>query len=36
KPAALHRAGRATTLHPPLLRPQPADAPLSRPEGRTP
>ncbi|MFF2540673.1 NUDIX hydrolase [Streptomyces cyaneofuscatus] len=36
KPAALYRAGTTTTLHPPLLRPQPTDAPLSRPEGRTP
>ncbi|RBL84086.1 NUDIX hydrolase, partial [Streptomyces cavourensis] len=34
--AALHRAGGATTLHPPLLRPQPTDTPHSRPEGRTP
>ncbi|WP_299537536.1 NUDIX domain-containing protein [uncultured Streptomyces sp.] len=31
KPAAVHRAGTATTLHPPLLRP-----PLLRPEGKQP
>lgn len=36
KPAALYRAGGATALHPPLLRPPPTDVPLSRPEGRTP
>lgn len=36
KPAALHRAGGATALHPPLLRPSPTHAPATHPEGRTP